>query len=72
MSEESVLRDLFDRWERVWHKAGAYEPRCNRGQSMSYRLAVTGMCPAAASDPKLLTRNRAANTRSWAGAAARG
>jgi SnoaL-like polyketide cyclase len=21
MSEESVVRDLFDRWERVWHEA---------------------------------------------------
>lgn len=24
MSEESVVRDLFDRWERVWHE-GRYE-----------------------------------------------
>jgi hypothetical protein len=24
MSEESVVRDLFDRWERVWHE-GQYE-----------------------------------------------
>jgi hypothetical protein len=24
MSDESVMRDLFDRWERVWHK-GTYD-----------------------------------------------
>jgi hypothetical protein len=29
MSEESVVRDLFDRWERVWHE-GQYDliPGC--------------------------------------------
>ena len=29
MSDESVLRDLFDRWERVWHE-GKYDlvPEC--------------------------------------------
>ncbi len=29
MSEESVMRDLFDRWERVWHE-GRYDlvPSC--------------------------------------------
>jgi hypothetical protein len=31
MSEESVVRDLFDRWERVWHE-GQYDliPDCVR------------------------------------------
>jgi hypothetical protein len=29
MSDESVMRDLFDRWERVWHE-GQYDliPSC--------------------------------------------
>src|ERR1700676_2950405 len=37
MSEESVVRDLFDRWERVWHE-GQYD--------LVAEMCGTGLHPA--------------------------
>ena len=43
MADESVLRDLFDRWERVWHE-GKYDlvPECLGGITSGTTKPVTG------------------------------
>ena len=43
MSDESAMRDLFDRWERVWHE-GQYDmvPSCIAENYIRHDEQATG------------------------------
>jgi hypothetical protein len=43
MSNESAMRDLFDRWERVWHAAPGFAFRLWKDALSSYLLPVSVM-----------------------------
>lgn len=57
MSEQTTLRDLFDRWERVWHE-GQYDliPTCIGRPTSGTTKPVTGRSHAKPTQRRLPRR----------------